>query len=183
MKEEKQKISALMILEIIGKPEKYLVETLENIIKQMGNEPGVIIKNKNIKEPRKMEERAEIANQTKEGIKIQQNDFFVSFAEIEVEVENLSDLILLLFKYMPAHMEILSPSNFAITNYDLKDILNELMRRLHGYDEVARVLQVEKAILESKLRSLMEKNPDGSYNLREEEKGEKREIKKPKKKK
>lgn len=171
MKEEKQKVSALMILEIIGKPEKYLVETLENLIKQMGNEQGIVIKNKNIKEPKKMEERSEIANQTKEGIKIaEQNDFYVSFAELEVEADNLTNLVLLMFKYMPAHVEILSPSNFAISNYDLKDILNELIRRLHGYDEVARVLQVEKAVLESKLRAIMET-------------GEKEETKKTKKKK
>jgi len=174
MKEEKQKISALMILEIIGKPQKYLVETLENLINQMGNEPGIIIKNKSIKEPKKMEERSGIANPTKEGVKIaEQNDFYVSFAEIEMEAENLINLVLLMFKYMPAHVEILSPSNFAISNYDLKDILNELIRRLHGYDEVARVLQVEKAILESKLRSLMET----------EKKEDKKEIQKPKKKK
>ncbi len=157
MREEKQKISALMILEIIGKPAKYLVETLDNLIKQMGNEPGIIIKNKNIKEPKKMEESSGIANQTKEGVKIaEQNDFYVSFAELEVETESLINLALLMFKYMPAHIEILSPSNFAISNYDLKDLLNELIRRLHGYDEVARVLQVEKAILESKLRAVME---------------------------
>lgn len=156
MKEEKQKISALMILEIIGKPEKYLVETLEKLIIQMESETGIIIKNKNIKEPKRMEERSSIASQTKEGIKIAENDFYVSFAELEVESENLINLVLLMFKYMPAHVEILSPSNFAISNYDLKEILNELIRRLHGYDEIARVLQVEKAILESKLRAVME---------------------------
>jgi hypothetical protein len=162
MKEEKQKISALMILEIIGKPKDYLVETLENIIKTMGNEAGLIIKNKNIKEPKKMEEQSGVANPTKEGIKIEEhNDFYVSFAEIEVEVDTLMDFFLLMFKYMPAHVEILSPTNFNIPNYYLKDIVNELIRRLHSYDEVARVLQVEKAILESKLRALMpEKKED-----------------------
>jgi hypothetical protein len=172
MKEEKQKISALMILEIIGKPAKYLVETLDNLIKQMGNEPRIIIKNKNIKEPKKMEEQSGIANQTKEGVKIaEQNDFYVSFAELEVESESLIDMALLMFKYMPAHIEILSPSNFAISNYDLKDLLNELIRRLHGYDEIARVLQVEKAILESKLRAIIE--PD-----KKEESKEKKQKKK-----
>ncbi len=163
-----------MILEIIGKPQKYLVETLENLINQMGSEIGVVIKNKNIKEPKKMEERSGIANPSKEGIKIEQNDFYVSFAELEIETENLFTLALLMFKYMPAHIEILSPGNLSLTNYDLKDILNELIRRLHGYDEIARVLQVEKAILESKLRAVM-----GS-----EKEAEKKETKiKPKKKK
>jgi len=37
-------------------------------------------------------------------------------------------------------------------------ILNELTRRLHGYDEVARVIQIEKNILEKKLREILSKN-------------------------
>jgi len=35
------------------------------------------------------------------------------------------------------------------------DILNELVRRLHRYDEIARVIEAEKVILEKKLRELM----------------------------
>jgi hypothetical protein len=155
MKEEKQKIHVLMILEIIGKPPQYLIATLEEIIRQMGTEEGVVVKSKEIKEPKKMEESSGIASKSKEGIKIEEKDFYVSFAEIEIEVENLLNLALLMFKYMPAHVEILSPENIPISNTGLNDILNDLIRRLHAYDEVARVLQVEKAILESKLSNII----------------------------
>jgi len=44
--------------------------------------------------------------------------------------------------------------------------LNELTRRLHGYDEIARIIQVEKNALEKKLKAVLE------------EKGEKKEDKK-----
>jgi hypothetical protein len=156
MRDEKQKIHALMILEIIGKPPQFLVDTLEDMIKQMGNETGLTIKSKSIKEPKRMEERAGVANPSGGQVKIEEKDFYVSFAEIEVEAENLSELILLIFKYMPAHLEIISPENINLSNLGLNDVLNDLIRKLHGYDEVARVLQVEKAILESKLRTIME---------------------------
>ncbi len=134
-----------MILEIIGKPAKHLVDTLEEIIKEMGEEKGVKINNKKINEPKEMKERKE---------------FFTTFAEIEVEVEEALQLAMLMFKYMPAHVEVLSPELINLTNNDFNDILNELTRRLHKYDEVARVVQMEKGILEKKLKDILEKKGD-----------------------
>ena len=72
-----------------------------------------------------------------------------------VEVEEILHIAVLMFKYMPAHIEIISPELIVLTNNGWNDILNELTRRLHGYDEVARVIQVEKNILEKKLRELL----------------------------
>ena len=56
---------------------------------------------------------------------------------------------------MPAHIEIVYPELIALTNNGWSDILSELARRLHGYDEVARVLQMERTILERKLREVL----------------------------
>ena len=53
---------------------------------------------------------------------------------------------------MPAHVEIIFPESIKITNSELNELLNEISRRLHGFDEVVRILQSEKAILEKKLR-------------------------------
>ncbi len=152
----RDKIRALMVLEIIGKPPQYLVESLENIIRQMGNEPGVAVKNKEIKEPKKMEEKAGIAIPAKGELKIEEQQFYVSFGEIDVEVDNLLSLIMLMFKYMPAHIEIFSPENLAVSNFELNDALNDLILRLHKYDEVARILQNEYAKLQTKLMAIEE---------------------------
>jgi len=84
-------------------------------------------------------------------------DFYTSFAEVEVEVEEILNLAILMFKYMPAHIEIISPELIALTNNGWNDILNELTRRLHGYDEIARVLQVENAKMQKKLKEVLEK--------------------------
>ena len=62
-----------------------------------------------------------------------------------------------MFKYMPAHVEILSPENIKVANNDLTDMFNSLMGKLHGYDDIARILQNEKIILERKLKALTEK--------------------------
>ena len=137
---ETKNIRAVMIIEVIGKPPEHLTETLNNMIKQIDEEKGVSVQNKKLNEPVLMKD---------------QKDFYTSFAEIEVEVEEIFHLAILMFKYMPAHVEIISPELIALTNNGWNDIFNELTRRLHGYDEVARVIQAEKNILEKKLRELM----------------------------
>jgi len=93
---ETGKITAVMVLEIIGRPAKHLVDTLEEIIKEMGEERGVKINNKKINEPVELKDR---------------KDFFTTFAEIEIEVEAASELAMLMFKYMPAHVEVVSPES------------------------------------------------------------------------
>lgn len=160
MKDEKQKISALMILEVIGKPKEFLTETLGNLVKQMDTEPGVVVKRKDIKEPKKIEERTAVADNSSGKLKVEPKDFYVSFAEIEVELDSIFNLVFMMFKYMPANVEIFSPEVLALTNNGWNEVLNELIRRLHSYDEVARVLQIEKAVLENKLRNLLNPNQD-----------------------
>ena len=138
--EETKGMHVMMIIEVIGKPPKHLTETLDNIIKQIDEEKGVVVKGKKINEPKLMKDH---------------KDFYTSFAEVELEIEEITQLVILMFKYMPAHVEIISPELIALTNNSWSDILSELSRRLHGYDEVARVIQVEKEILEKKLREIL----------------------------
>ena len=153
--DETKNIRVLMILEVLGRPPEHLTETLENLIKQIDEEKGVTVKKKEIKEPLPMENK--VGSLDKGGSeKIKTENFYTSFAEIELEIEEVMYLAMLMFKYMPAHIEIISPELIALTNNGWNEILNELTRRLHGYDEVARVLQVEKEILERKLKELIE---------------------------
>ena len=137
---ETKGIQAVMILEAIGKPPEHLTETLENLMKEIEKEKGVQIVGKKISEPILMKD---------------QKDFYTSFVEVEVEVEEILHIAVLMFKYMPAHIEIISPEFIALTNNGWNDLFNELTRRLHGYDEIARIMQVEKGILEKKLRDLL----------------------------
>ncbi len=144
-KEEREKyetkgITAAIIIEVIGRPPEHLTETLNNIISQIDGEKGVSVVSKKINEPKLMKD---------------QKEFYTNFAEVEIEVEDILNLAIILFKYMPAHIEIVSPELIALTNNGWNDILNELTRRLHGYDEIARVMQVERNILEKKLREVI----------------------------
>jgi len=132
-------LEVAFILEIIGRPPEHLVETLNDLIKKMDEEKGTRVKSKDIKEPILIKD---------------QKDMYTTFADIILEVENVQQLAILVYKYMPAHIEVISPEIIAMSNNSWNDVLNELTRRLHGYDEVAKVLMMERAILEHKLKEL-----------------------------
>lgn len=164
---ESKNIRAVMILEIIGRPPEHLTEALEKIIQELDKEKGVKVLNKKINKPVGMEE---------------QKEFYTTFAEIEVETEEIIILAMLMFKYMPAHIEIITPELIAVPNTSWNEILNELTRRLHGYDEVARILQNERMIMQQKLQELMQENAAKTPEKKLSKKTPKKSVKKKSKK-
>jgi len=135
------KITAMMIIEVMGRPKEHLVETLEKMSNDVGNEKNITLIEKKIAEPTLVKD---------------QKDLYSSFIEIEVETTSTMDLFILIFKYSPAHIEIIEPESIVLTNHNLTEALNEVTRRLHKYDEIARVIQMEKQVLENKIKKLEE---------------------------
>ncbi len=140
MSTSEKKVNATLVLEIIGRPPEYLTESLNEIIEKIKKEQGVKLKNSKIN--------------VSEALKDNPN-FYSNFAEVDVEVDNILYLIILIFKYMPAHVEVVSPQEISVSNFEWGDVLSELTRRLHGYEEVVRIAQGEKIILERKLREIL----------------------------
>lgn len=143
--DETKKIGAVFILEAIGKPAEHLKEVLTNITKKVEEEKAVKVIESKVNEPVLMKDQKEL---------------HTSFAEIEFEVEGMNNLIFLIFKYMPAHIEITHPERITFANDEINMALNELTRRLHGYDEIARIIQVEKKVLENKLKAVLEEKKE-----------------------
>lgn len=143
-KEERETkgIIATIILEIIGKPPEHLIKTLEELIEKIDKENGVRVTNKKINEPILMKDSKE---------------FYTTFAEVDLEVEDILYLAIIMFKYMPAHIEVVKPELIALTNNGWTDILSELTRRLHGYEEVARIIKIQNAKMQKKLNELLNK--------------------------
>lgn len=159
-----ENIRAMLILDIIGRPPQHLIESLEKIIEEMEKEKGVKIISKDIKEPVVMKENKE---------------FYTTFAEIEVEVEDILYIAILMFKYMPAHIEVISPETIPLSNNGWSDILSELARRLHAYDEVARIMQIQYQNLLQKAQELglkiaPQKNPQEESKPKETKKAAKK---------
>ena len=122
------KLTAVMILEVMGRPKEHLIETLQKLLTQIKEEKGLEIISQKVNDPVLVKD---------------QKDLFITFAEIEIEVDDPLLLAILMFKYMPSHMEIIEPEKFIMTDYGFGDILNELTRRLHRYEELIRVVQMQ----------------------------------------
>lgn len=156
-------IKAELIIDVIGRPPEHLTETLQKIIDAIQKEKGVKLTRHKISEPQPMKDEPQ---------------FYTTFAEVEVEVENMLYLAVLIFKYMPANVDVISPEEISLTNNGWNEILNELVRRLHGYDEIARVLQIEKGLLENKLREILDSHAH-EHDKKPQETSEKKVKKKP----
>jgi hypothetical protein len=148
-------ITVSFILEALGRPKEHLVQALEELISKMDKEQKVSVISKKIHEPVVMKNQPEL---------------FTTYAEVEVEIEELIYLMGLVFKYMPASIEVISPEKLIVENNNVSELLSELARKLHGYDELARMMQADRAVLLKKIEELTPKDS-------------KKEIKKPSKKK
>lgn len=136
---EKPKIKVAMIFDAIGRPPEHLVESLGKLVDEIDREKGVNVSSKKIQEPILMKDSKE---------------FYTTFAEVEAEIEEIIYLTILLFKYMPAHIEVIEPEILALSNGSWNEVLNELARRLHGYDEIARMMQAENQELRQKIAQI-----------------------------
>lgn len=133
-----EKIKSVMIFEILGKPADYLKTSLDDILGKLEKERGVKINKKKIEEPKAVED----------------SDLFTTFAEIEVEIDGPQMFMLVLFSYMPAHVEILEPSEIRIKNFDFCNVCNELIMKLHTYDSVAKTVSIERNNLIQQINQL-----------------------------
>lgn len=144
---EKEKITANMIFEMMGRPKEHIVETMNQLIEALGAEKGIKIKNKHTHEPRKIEQK------DKEG-KIMQTELFSTFSEVEIESEDLFSLLSIIFRFMPSHIEIIYPEKFELKNIELNSITNEIIARLHNYDSIVKGALMNNQILAKKLEAL-----------------------------
>lgn len=145
---EKQIITAKLIIEILGRPPEYVVQSLNQIIDQINALDGVELKDKKISEPKPIEGK----------------NLFTVFTEIEIDIKGISDLFFIVLKYMPSHVEIIKPKEFKINNFDLGEIMDVLISKMHRYDEIAKRITLERDILNGKINAIMQK-----YNISLEE--------------
>jgi len=101
------------ILEIVGKPKKYVEDALQDHLKKI-----------------KTDKNFEITTETVEPAE-EQEGFFSTFAEIEVLVKNTNSVLSLCFDYMPSSVEILEPQEIVLNNSVFSGLLNDMQTRLH----------------------------------------------------
>ncbi len=156
-----QKITAIMIVEIAGRPGKHVKETLDTHIDQIKKLKDVMLINKTLSEPKIVDKEKEI---------------YTCFAEVEFETNNMKRVIDLVFDFMPSSIEIIEPAEVKLDLQETTSFLNDLTGRLHRYDEIAKVAQLQTQQLKNQLKQVNDK-------LVQKESKKKKSPKKPKKKK
>lgn len=131
-----EKIESRMILEILGRPAEHIVVALNEVIDKIGKEQGVKLVSRKVHEAKPLRDT---------------KDLFTTFAEIEVEFDSVINCFRIVFTYLPANVEIISPETFKMKNDDLNTLVNALAARLHDYDSIAKRLVAEREILVNRL--------------------------------
>ncbi len=130
------KLQARIILEILGRPPEHVREALEQLVTKLGKEPGVSIKEQTLHEPLAVKDS---------------KNLYTTFAELVLDLDSYNSLFSVMFGYMPAHVEVITPEFIDFPNAEMSSMLNSLLQRLHNYDAIAKRLVVENENLLQKL--------------------------------
>lgn len=129
MDDEKQRIHARIIIEMMGAPKEHIVKTMELLIEKMKEDENVNLIGAENADP------------------IEKDKMWSFFSEMEIEVKDASMLIGFCFDYMPSSVEILSPNNFSLNSAVLGGLLNDMQTRLHQVDMVLKGVSAENQLL------------------------------------
>ena len=132
-----QKITAMMIIEVAGRPPEYLEESLKTHLDKLNHLKNVKLISSKIAEPRLIEE---------------EKDLYTCFGEVEVETIGFSTLIDLVFDFMPSSIEIISPNDIEFNCQEATMFANDMTGRLHKYDEFAKVARMQIQNLSQQLQ-------------------------------
>jgi hypothetical protein len=132
------KVTAKIILEVLGSPREFVEKTLAAVLSEMRTKEFKVIDEKRFKPKEK-------------------DKLFNTFAELDIEFENIFDMIGFCFDYMPSSVEITNPLDFNIPAEDLTGTLNDLLGRLHSVELERKASAAQSYLLNQKL-GLMLKN-------------------------
>ena len=135
-----EKIRATLIIEVAGRPPEHLVESMRSHIENLNRKKGIFLINQKISDAKKIEPSEE--------------ELYTCFAEVEIELNNLSNLIEVILDFMPSSVEITSPLNVELNCQEATMFANDLAGRLHRYDEIAKIAQLKIKDLVQKLHQL-----------------------------
>ena len=155
------KIRALFIFEILGKPAEHIKKSLEELIDKLGKQKGIQIIKKQVHEPKILDE------ESKKGKTIVGEGLFTTFAEVELITENVNIMLAIVLNMLPAHVEIIEPSEYSFKNFELGSLLTELTIKIHKYDEIAKVLMFERKNILDKLYETEERVRELEKEIRE----------------
>lgn len=126
-----------MVFEIMGRPAEHIVSALNQLIDRIAKEQGANVIERKIHDPIPVKDS---------------KDLFTTFAETVVSFDSVISCFRIIFTYLPANIEIISPEHIKFRNDDLTTLANAFAARLHDYDAIAKRLVSEREALANNLQ-------------------------------
>jgi hypothetical protein len=137
MKEETP-IRFKAIIEILGKPQEHVEETLRLMIKKIEDDKDIHVLNKDFADAKPSD------------------NMWTTFCEIECVVNDFSRLFGFCIDYMPSSVEIIKPEQVSFNSQDLTNMVNDLQAKLHTIDMVAKKLRNENQFLKKNMNNMVQ---------------------------
>ncbi|MBI5389801.1 hypothetical protein HZB01_05485 [Candidatus Woesearchaeota archaeon] len=137
MEEQKPAVRFRAILEVVGTPKAFVEKTLADYLEKIKKEPHL-----------KLLQVAKEQPEEKEG-------YWGTFAELELEAEDIYSLTGFCFDYMPSSVEVDQPESLTWTCQEMTDYLTDLQGKLHSVDTIARSMMGDNRVLNKNFLSLL----------------------------
>jgi hypothetical protein len=132
-----EKIKIHTIIEIAGSPKEHVESTINKMMDIMKENKNLNILKKEIAKAEKIDLPAEIKN-------AQNVDVFSAFAELEIEMPSLEEIMGFCYTFMPSSLEIMEPESVTMNQKDLENSLNDLLGKLHDQAKIIMEYQTLK---------------------------------------
>ncbi len=126
-------IRCKIIIELLGKPKQHIEKTIRMYVDKIKQDSGLIV----------------LKNDFADAVP--RDDFFSTFAELEMVVKGIPKLISFCFDYMPSSVEILKPEEFSLRKSAIQNFVNDLQSRLHDVDMIVKKQKNEGDFLKTNL--------------------------------
>lgn len=132
------KILCRVVVEVLGKPKEHVERVIKGYIEKI-----------------KKDEKYTVLREEFAEVKKQESDLWATFAELEMELGNIQDLISFCFDYMPSTLEVLKPVEISLSDKGFSDFFNDLQARLHQVDMIAKQVKMENDSLKINMGRLL----------------------------
>ena len=133
-----ENLKANVILEILGTPKDHVENTLQQVIKKIKEYEGIKV----------------ITEKSNEAIEkeFQKIKVWSTFVELDISFKNIDRLTSFCYDFMPSSVEIYKPQQIVFPLQDLNNLINDLITRLHQYDQRMKTIHAQNMLLQKELQ-------------------------------
>ncbi|MFP4402622.1 MAG: hypothetical protein ACLFPL_05345 [Candidatus Nanoarchaeia archaeon] len=137
-----KKVLLKAIVDIAGKPAQVVSDAIDRVEQELQEHPKLEVRDITKADP---------------DLENEKTGMYTAFIEVELECRTVRDAMVFIVDYLPASVEILEPHKLNVTNEELTDVLNDMVRfQIKNVNEIHQ-LKVRNHALVKKLKSIENK--------------------------